>query len=221
MSDPQHAGRRSPSPAGGFTIIELLAVIAVIAILASILIPVIGGAQNSAKRQKTRVQFSQWATAIEAFRQEYGFYPDFSAIAGNRIDDATDAEVFVQTLSGRQVNGAAMEGASIYGITAGNRKRIGFCTFSSADLTSEASPKLQDAFGNTQIAVLMDKNLDGMIGIGVGTVPTDYPLAGVPEVSASAGGAALPKPFGEGDTVRAGVIFYSAGDGNSLVKSWE
>ncbi|HYD85248.1 MAG TPA: prepilin-type N-terminal cleavage/methylation domain-containing protein, partial [Opitutus sp.] len=58
-----------------FTLIELLTVIAIIAILAAILIPTVSSVRVSANKTKTKVQFSQWAGAIEAFRSEYGYAP--------------------------------------------------------------------------------------------------------------------------------------------------
>lgn len=66
-----------PSPRlSGFTLIELLVVIAIIGSLAAIVIPTVGTVRTSANNAKTKTQFSQWASAMELFKQEYGFYPD-------------------------------------------------------------------------------------------------------------------------------------------------
>ncbi len=111
---------RAPNQSRAFTIIELITVIAVIGILMAILIPTVTGANNSAKRTKTKVQFSQWATAIEGFRQEYGYYPDFT-FADGKIDDATKTAEFVETLTGKKLNGTALVSADP-GYKAGNTR---------------------------------------------------------------------------------------------------
>ena len=90
--------RRRP---GGFTLIELLVVIAIIGILAAILIPTTSSVRISAKRAKTKVQFSQWAAAMEQFRQDYGYY----RITG-RIDD-------VINVSGHRIGTAEIESAMV------------------------------------------------------------------------------------------------------------
>ena len=69
--------------AKGFTLIELLTVIAIIGILAGITIPVVGGVRNSAKKAKTRVQFSQWGAGISVFKNTYGYFPRFDTAAAN------------------------------------------------------------------------------------------------------------------------------------------
>ncbi len=55
----------------GFTLIELLTVIAVIGILAALIFPAVRSARVSANKARTRVQFSQWAAAIEGLRSDY------------------------------------------------------------------------------------------------------------------------------------------------------
>jgi prepilin-type N-terminal cleavage/methylation domain-containing protein len=60
-----------------FTLIELLTVMAIIGILAAIIIPTVSSVRVSANKAKTKVQFNQWASAIESFRSEYGYYPSF------------------------------------------------------------------------------------------------------------------------------------------------
>lgn len=203
----------------GFTLIELITVIAVIAILSTILISTVGGANASAKKAKTRAQFSQWGSAIELFRQEYGFYPDFEGGASGGsfdwvIDSPEHTILFFETLSGKKMNGDLLEDTDSFGgYDAGNTKGIRFLSFGSGDLTESISPELQDGFGNTEIAVLFDRDYDGMIEIGS---DEDYDTA--PEVKNLSPG------LESGDIVRTGVIFYSPGVGNSdndVVKSWE
>ncbi|BET67503.1 hypothetical protein ASA1KI_24210 [Opitutales bacterium ASA1] len=196
---------------------EVLTVVAILGILAALLLPVLGRTQQNAKKAKTRVQFSQWSSAIEAFRQEYGHYPAFHTV-GNAayienglIDNATKTNAFVQTLSGTTLAGARYENADP-GFVAGNAKRIRFYTFGDADLTKASSPLLQDGFGNTAIVVLMDKNYDGQIRFGSATTD-DY------SSPPSVGGFSLASTA----PIRAGVAFYSAGAGNSagdVVTSW-
>jgi prepilin-type N-terminal cleavage/methylation domain-containing protein len=205
-------GKRS-----GFTLIELITVIAVIAILSTILISSVGGANASAKKAKTRAQFSQWGSAIELFRQEYGYYPDFDAGIGGTFDSVinsqAESELFMEALGGRAAADNAPLVSGDRGFLAGNTKSIRFLSFGTDDPTDEANPQLQDGFGNTEIALLFDRDYDGMIEIGPGE---DYGTA--PPVST------FSPSLGSGDVVRTGVIFYSPGVGKSntdVVKSWE
>ncbi|MDP2136628.1 MAG: prepilin-type N-terminal cleavage/methylation domain-containing protein [Candidatus Didemnitutus sp.] len=197
----------------GFTLLELLAVIAVIGILAALIFPSVGAARKSANRTKTKVQFNQWATAIEGFRSEYGYYPVFHAenLVNPPAQTSTAGAVhlFHDLLAGRRRSGEALPAYSASSNVqlpeVQNRKRIVFHSFSASDLTDDTSPApnlVRDAFDNVSIAVLVDRNLDGVINA------TDYPV--YPAVVTREGGSIRPGPAQiPAPGVRAGVIFYA------------
>lgn len=181
--------RRWCGRARGFTLLELLAVIAVIAILAAILIPSASAARQAAGRAKTKVQFNQWAAAIEGFRGEYGYYPTFGAtpLVNASVDAAEHP--FHDVLAGRRRDGSPLGGGSA---AAQNPKRISFCAFGEAefaDANTGTAGLLCDALGNTEIAVLVDRNLDGVLNAAdFGTLPlvggarpgeADFPTRGL------------------------------------------
>jgi prepilin-type N-terminal cleavage/methylation domain-containing protein len=62
-------------PMAGFTLIELLVVIAIIAVLAGLLIPAVGKARTKAQEARTRVEINGLITAINQYKQDYGFWP--------------------------------------------------------------------------------------------------------------------------------------------------
>lgn len=236
-----------------FTLIELLAVIAIIGILAAILIPTTSSARNSAKRAKTRGQFAQWGAAIEAFRQEYGYYPTFEStganankVNGNTQGNGNLQQVhrFYETLVGTRRDGQALTGAATGNPTpplGQNTRRIPFITFTEADMVPVVTTDptltakrglIRDAFNNTDIAVLVDRNLDGSIkfsGTG-GDGINSLPLVTSPEavrLAPSSAGATADFPTAAQGGVRAGVVFYSAppgvrqGDSALLIMSWK
>lgn len=189
-----------------FTLLELLSVIAVIGILTALIFPAVRSARVAANKARTKVQFSQWAAALEGFRSEYGYYPVFDATAlvnGGATTAITGDHLFHDILAGRKRDGTALPATGPAATQ--NRKLIGFYSFSDADFTNAGSPTpnlLRDAFDNTEIAVLVDKNLDGVIKAG-----SDYPT--LPAVSGLVPGAVDFPPTG----VRAGVIFYAPAPG--------
>src|SRR4051812_43446348 len=69
--------RRSPalSRSAAFTLIELLTVIAIIAILMGILFPVINNVKENAKKVQAKNDVTQIVTAVKAYYTEYGKYP--------------------------------------------------------------------------------------------------------------------------------------------------
>lgn len=58
-----------------FTLIELLTVIAIIAVLMGLLFPAIGAAKESAKKTQAKNDCVQIVTAVKAYYTEYGKYP--------------------------------------------------------------------------------------------------------------------------------------------------
>ena len=60
---------------GGFSLIEILVVIAIVAILMALLFPAFTGVQDQAKRTQAKNDIAQIVTAVNAFYTEYGQYP--------------------------------------------------------------------------------------------------------------------------------------------------
>lgn len=207
-------GLRPSTRSSAFTLLELLTVIAVIGILAAIIFPSIGAARKSANRAKTKVQFNQWAAAIESFRSEYGYYPAFHT--ENRVNPSAqstngqDVHLFHDILAARRRDGSQLPAYSSSTNPqmpeVQNRKRIAFYSFNESEIS--ASNLIIDAFGNTSIAVLVDRNLDGRIDTNDYT--GGYPLVTLPDGTTATpstnGGSPDIPPTG----IRAGVVFYAA-----------
>ena len=239
------------SEAAGFTVIELLTVVAIIGILAAILVPTVSSAGVSAKKAKTRAQFSQWAAGFEQFRQEYGVYPTFFPNAAQKVvnqgatTQANGIHLFHDTMAGVRRDGSQLPATPLTGnplpAQAQNSRRVRFITFTDQDMVTQADTAagraatnrlnfIRDAFYNTSIAVITDTNLDGMIN-GRDT------NGGYPPVEIS-GLTTTIRPTGTGQSttnlglttattggIRAGVIFYCAPPGatseNDLLLSWK
>jgi prepilin-type N-terminal cleavage/methylation domain-containing protein len=65
---------------GGFSLVELMVVIAIIAILVGLLVVGAGSAIGKAKEARIKMEVAALAQALERFKQEYGEYPpDFTS----------------------------------------------------------------------------------------------------------------------------------------------
>jgi prepilin-type N-terminal cleavage/methylation domain-containing protein len=79
---PQPSRRRRP----GFTLVELLTVVAIISLLIGILLPSLSRARDQAKRLRTAALLDAIGKGIEMFHGDFKQYPDSSA----RVDPITD-----------------------------------------------------------------------------------------------------------------------------------
>jgi prepilin-type N-terminal cleavage/methylation domain-containing protein/prepilin-type processing-associated H-X9-DG protein len=85
---PLWEGRQKEAPAPGFTFVELLVVIAVIAILAALLLPALSRARSAADSAVCRSNLHQWTLALDLYVKDNEVYP-VSGVEGTPEFDAT------------------------------------------------------------------------------------------------------------------------------------
>ncbi len=228
----------------GFTLIELLTVIAIIGVLAAILVPTVGRVRDNARRTQARATFTSWSQAIEMFRQEYGFWPNFSTppsadwSGGNQLtpqdrnlvirlnENATTRQNFVEFLTGYQIDGSELPTTLVYR-NHPNRKRIRFYSLTENDYiqlgTGNLSPqniRFVDSYENDDIIIVMDGNQNGVIALGTN--------AGTYGVTGNENPGSPVTPYDTRTEVRAGVLIYSGGRGGAnagiarenIIRSW-
>ena len=148
----------------GFTLVELLMVLAIVGLLASILIPTAGSIRESALKTICKAQLSQYVNAIVQFKSQYGYYP-FARGNKDYVINLSDPDVskeFIEIMSGRD----AQNGKPIS--AGGNRKRIAFHDFSESEFfiledDLYSLTQLADRFNNTNILIMIDGDGDGFI----------------------------------------------------------
>ena len=92
----------------GFTLVELLTVLAIIALLVSLLIPSLTLIRNTAKEAKQKAQFTEIGLALTAFRTDYGDYPPSNWMAPPPTAGPLDycgAQKLAEALLGRDLLG--------------------------------------------------------------------------------------------------------------------
>ena len=164
----------------GFTLIELLAVIAIIGILAAILFPAVSAVRKRAKIATSQTTFQQWCTAVNRYKNTYGFYPNIGGGANPKYDTSADSVYqleqgfpnasvglkFVMALQGKKASGGTLDATTQRSVL--NRNAEAFCAFSKEDFISydanvDNTGLLCDKFGNINIRVLFDTDNTGSI----------------------------------------------------------
>jgi prepilin-type N-terminal cleavage/methylation domain-containing protein len=89
-----------------FTLIELLTVLAIVALLVGLLIPSLTMVRNSAKEAKQKAQFTEIGLALTAFRNDYGDYPPSDQSSHDTgVADYCGAQKLTEALLGRDLMG--------------------------------------------------------------------------------------------------------------------
>lgn len=127
-----------PVSRSAFTLMELLTVIAIIAVLAGLLFPALNASRRAAKEGKAKVQINQIQTALKAYYNEYAVWPSGTQIT-NRV-------LWALALSGNATN---------------NPRKIVFMEFKTGDTNSAG---ILDPWGQS-FSFGFDTNYDNSIDI--------------------------------------------------------
>ena len=135
--------------------IEIITVIAIIAIMLAMIIPLAGGARRQFAITQTKARFHRYSLALEQFKSEYGSYPNLGA---SPISINTPPARFVQLMTGKNLSGGAIDDPVAAAL---NSKGLSFLQFSADEITTDG--QLVDGFGGTNITLYFDADGDGFL----------------------------------------------------------
>lgn len=154
----------------GFTIVELVTVIAIVTILLGLSISAVLGIHNKAKRAESEALFGKLITSFAAYRKDNGAFPNIgtNTESGDRLialNDAGQWEQFAEIMALSLPDGSAIENPqSDPDLKKWNPKMKRYFDLQLSELEEiNGSDRLVDAFGNSHIYVVLDADMDGRI----------------------------------------------------------
>lgn len=147
----------------GFTIIELIVVVSVIAVLATIVIVAYNGVTNNAKTTSLKSDLTAAAAKMKAYRANYGSYP--TALSGNCPSaPKVDNNYCIVTASSNTLSSYAGT-ASSFNISISNGSLVYYITDSLSSAVQVAAPGAPTissiTAGNAQLSVYFTAGSDG------------------------------------------------------------
>ena len=133
----------------GFTLVELMIVIAIISILAALSLPVVNRAIASGRESQAASEVTALASALRAYFNAYSVWPN--AFTGSGDDGIQVAADVVRILAGENVNDQ-------------NRRRITFMEFPEAALNDQ---RFNDPW-QQPYRFRVDENYDNTVTVDVG-----------------------------------------------------
>ena len=103
----------------GFTLVELLIVIIIVSILATIAVPKCDTAWRSSTESRLRDNLREYRVAIERFHNDTGLYPNSLADARKNAAPATGLDATGATIS---IPPGSWQGPYILGVASGNNR---------------------------------------------------------------------------------------------------
>lgn len=181
----------------GFSLLELLGVIAIIAVLLAIILPLTRGVSDAALRAKTKTQFSQYALALERYRQTYGHFPEFLNKGEPVAIQGSEAIDFIMALSVQDLIAGSHARRFRW-----NPEAISFYQFSENELVRAQGKVvgIADAQGEESIFILVDKEGRGVLRRGLPRALLDA-VSGQPVEELVASILIFSKPEGGGRSV--------------------
>ena len=128
----RHIGRTqalvtAPSPLAAFTILELLAVISIIIVLAGLILATSGYVRTKANRSRAAAEIAAIAAALENYKADNGIYPTDSA---NGTTHTLDARTMFDPTTAQYASASLFMYKELSGDTMGNRVPTGKSYFS-------------------------------------------------------------------------------------------
>lgn len=130
-----------------FTLVEMMVVIAIMGVLASLLFPAVMGARNRAKKRQAMVESCNIAIAIRKFALENGRWPD-------QVSDASDRTYFTDNY--RVINPLRIPSSN-------DRNRI-YLQLQAGSIETNTPCNYVDPWGWPYI-ICMDENSDGKLSL--------------------------------------------------------